>query len=363
MMKKLFLISGLNLLLCATYAQVGIGNVSPSANSILDLTNTNNRGLLLPSTSSYPTGPPGLLFYNISDNVVYYNEGGSYNGLSPWRYKFGLGVVTSENTYFNKSGNVGIGLSNPQKKLHVKDNGEALVIEGTNHSYLGLYNTGYASGMGAAFGFLSNASTTLVISNDILNGNIEINGLGSGTLSIAAATNVTEGDLTVEDGDVDAANGKIKEEGNALLPTGVVVMFSGTTAPPGWVLCDGSAASNAAGAPNLKGRFIVGYDPSDADYNAIGDVGGAKNHDHSLPNHRHTMNHNHTSFDVTVSPGGARGCAGVQNGSSEYMDNNATATVGIDVPNYAGSTGDTNFTSNTSNGRPPFYTLAYIYKL
>ena len=312
-MKKIFIIYLCSIIGINSFGQVSIGNaLEPDSNVILDLTNGNNKGLLLPRTNPSPNKPLGNIFYNSNKNMIGVvvdtsaNENYGVNYLSPWKH-------TDENSDVTFTSDIG-----------------KVIITNTDPA-----NDG-----------------RVVL--EVQDGSIEV---------LDGSINVNNGDLTVEDGDVDVANGKIKEEGNALLPTGVIVMFSGTTAPPGWVLCDGSSASNAAGAPNLKGRFIVGYDPLDGDYNAIGDVGGAKNHNHSLPNHNHTMNHNHSSFNVTVSPGGARGCAGVENGKNEYMDNNATATVGIDVPNFTGSTGNTNFTSNTSNGRPPFYTLAYIYKL
>ena len=291
-MKNIFTTCFFSLMIINSFGQVSIGSVlKPDANVILDLTNGEGDGLLLPKTNTPPTSPPGNIVFDTSYNMISYaDKSGVVNYLSPWK------------------------ADDSNKDVTYSDTGKIII------NYTGSYPD-------------------------------------------KVILEVQDGSVKVNNGDVNVTNGKIKEEGNALLPTGVIVMFSGTTAPPGWVLCDGSSASNAAGAPNLKGRFIVGYDPLDGDYNAIGVVGGAKNHNHSLPNHNHTMNHNHSSFNVTVSPGGARGCAGIQNGSNEYMDNNATATVGIDVPNFTGSTGNTNFTSNTSNGRPPFYTLAYIYKL
>lgn len=52
------------------------------------------------------------------------------------------------------------------------------------------------------------------------------------------------------------------------VPTGLIAMFSGTTPPDGWAFCDGMS-----GRPNLLGRFVVGYDPSNQDYNTIGNMG------------------------------------------------------------------------------------------
>lgn len=40
---------------------------------------------------------------------------------------------------------------------------------------------------------------------------------------------------------------------NTVLPTGIIVMFSGSSIPVGWALCDGSK-----GTPNLIDRFIMG---------------------------------------------------------------------------------------------------------
>lgn len=46
-----------------------------------------------------------------------------------------------------------------------------------------------------------------------------------------------------------------------VLPKGMIMMFSGSTIPDGWVLCDGGN-----GTPDLRGRFILG--------GALADIGG-----------------------------------------------------------------------------------------
>lgn len=50
--------------------------------------------------------------------------------------------------------------------------------------------------------------------------------------------------------------GRYREGGNVLLPPGIIVPYWGTTAPPGWRICDGTN-----GTPDLRGRFLVGARP------------------------------------------------------------------------------------------------------
>ncbi|MDM1548697.1 hypothetical protein HX096_12620 [Empedobacter falsenii] len=66
----------------------------------------------------------------------------------------------------------------------------------------------------------------------------------------------------------------IKEIQKRLMPVGCIVLdYYGRIEdiPSGYFLCDGSN-----GTPDLRGMFIVGYDPENADYNEIGKVGGLK---------------------------------------------------------------------------------------
>lgn len=93
--------------------------------------------------------------------------------------------------------------------------------------------------------------------------------------------------------------------------TGVIEAYGGDTAPEGAFLCVGGTASrvdDAAlfaiigtkwgagdgsttfGLPNFRGRTLVGYDPSQTEFDNIGETGGAKTHTLSvneMPQHDH----------------------------------------------------------------------------
>lgn len=56
--------------------------------------------------------------------------------------------------------------------------------------------------------------------------------------------------------------------------------------PSGWKICDGTN-----GTPDLRGRMTMGYDPSDPDYDTVGEVGGLKEvtlTESQIPAHTHT---------------------------------------------------------------------------
>ena len=123
-------------------------------------------------------------------------------------------------------------------------------------------------------------------------------------------------------------------------------MFSGTTAPSGWVLCDNSTEAQAANAPDLRDRFIVGTGNS---YN-LNATGGSANA--VLIGHSHSYSRPNTSTNSNAgAPAGDPGEIGSTFGSF------STSAVG---QNAAGNS-STNQTGTNAN-LPPYYALAFIMK-
>ncbi|MBN2542535.1 tail fiber protein [bacterium] len=104
--------------------------------------------------------------------------------------------------------------------------------------------------------------------------------------------------------------GRIKDQTGYVMPVGAVIPYAGSTAPTGWLMCDGTLYGTATYAdlfavisytyggsgtnfrvPNLKGRVVVGLDGSDADFDALNDASGAKTHTltvNEMPSHNHS---------------------------------------------------------------------------
>jgi len=166
---------------------------------------------------------------------------------------------------------------------------------------------------------------------------------------------------------------------SSIAPSGSLVPFAGTAAPPGWLLCEGQAVSRTTYAslfavlgtrygagdgsttfnlPNMKGRVPVGRDGAQSEFDTLGETGGAKTHTLTvaqMPSHTHTQNpHSHTSggngFFVNTDSG-----ANLQSGSS-------TNRV------VRGSTAAATATNqNTGGGQPhnnlqPYIALNYLIK-
>lgn len=149
---------------------------------------------------------------------------------------------------------------------------------------------------------------------------------------------------------------------------GEIMMWSGLTTriPPNWRLADGSILNinlfkslydNIGGSfggdgvttfalPNLKKRFIVGYDTGDINYSVIGETGGEPTHTLALteiPGHRH---HISASSNNDTAQGGFG------------------AVPGIDVDTIE-SGGDTDLAGGglPHNNLPPYFVLAYLIKM
>lgn len=91
---------------------------------------------------------------------------------------------------------------------------------------------------------------------------------------------------------------------SAAVPVGAITAYWGTTAPAGWLLCDGSAipaqysaliALIGPNTPNLKGRVIVGLDAAQTEFDTLGETGGSKT---STAPHSHA--HTHGSYSANT---------------------------------------------------------------
>jgi microcystin-dependent protein len=166
--------------------------------------------------------------------------------------------------------------------------------------------------------------------------------------------------------------------------TGEIKMWSTTTAPSGWQICDGTALSRTTDAalfavigttygvgdgsttfnvPNMKGRVLVGYDSSQTEFDSMGETGGAKTHtltSGEMPSHTHTQNaHAHTMNGT-----GGTGALTDGTGTTNYNVSGTTTTYGFKT-NQPGNTTAVN--QNTGGGGAhnnlqPYLVGTYIIK-
>ena len=186
--------------------------------------------------------------------------------------------------------------------------------------------------------------------NFSIGGNLAVTGTTTLTGTTAAPTPSTTDDSTKI-----ATTAFVRD----IIPTGVIVMWSGTiaTIPSGWLLCDGSNST-----PDLRSRFIIGANADDggaAKTNVTGSAtqtGGSK--DAIVVSHTHTATvtdpgHLHTT-ELSGTSGGSS--FGRSSGSSTPNVNTGTATTGITVSN------STTGSSGTNANLVPYYALAFIMK-
>ena len=110
------------------------------------------------------------------------------------------------------------------------------------------------------------------------------------------------------------------------IPSGAILLWSGSivSIPAGFVLCDGNNST-----PDLTDQFVVGA----GDGYAVDATGGSGSHQHTFT----ADPHSHGSYGAPVLQ------AGTDHSKNEYIK---------------ASEGTTDYT----NGKPPYYALAYIMK-
>lgn len=187
------------------------------------------------------------------------------------------------------------------------------------------------------------------------------------------------------------------------VPSGVIVMWTGTIPPPGWKICNGQN-----GTPNLSDKFILssgtrtpGSSGGEETVLLTGEQSGVAPHTHAMldanATHSHNVNrnfwnhshsttsdgwHNHALDylqDVALgSPNGKRvtGAGSYNNAGTAYSGHHHTISSAFTAPNDWVTTAESNAThkhtinyvaaaeaTQRHNNMPPYYVLAFIMKL
>lgn len=146
------------------------------------------------------------------------------------------------------------------------------------------------------------------------------------------------------------------------VPTGVLYPYAGSTAPSGYLLCDGSSVSTTTysalfavigytyggsggsfSLPDCRGRMPIGAGNEGVTGNNTARTRGAKGGDTRMPLHTHTVN---TAYPASF--GGMNVYAGYLSNTSIYTSDN------LQLVNSAGS--------GTGDNMPPFLVTNYIIK-
>lgn len=170
----------------------------------------------------------------------------------------------------------------------------------------------------------------------------------------------------------------LDDAGGFDVEVGTIVAYGGTTAPDGWLLCDGSAVSRseypqlfavigtAFGAgdgsttfnvPNLQQRFPLGKGSSGTG-SQLGETGGSIDHQHGLdnPNSAARLSWPASSGQVRI----YRRTSGVPAWTSNVATTqNQSALTGDST---SGITGGLALIGDTESANPPYVTVNFIIK-
>jgi len=108
---------------------------------------------------------------------------------------------------------------------------------------------------------------------DMANAGAQAAGQASGQSGAGQGLTLTSGLLEVKAGNgITVSTSGVSIDPKAVLPKGIITMFSGSQVPDGWLLCDGNNDT-----PNLIDRFIMGGTIADSGGKSTATFSGEKN--------------------------------------------------------------------------------------
>jgi len=280
----------------------------------------------------------------------------------------------------NRSGDIGqsvyVGIQGGNAAPTSKDDDILFRTSFDKGGYLGWVKTGTSW---ARFGPISKSETTQSYSFDTLEvvglttfsggqkviGNVDVTGDITSSTTITAEQLTSTDDANIAD-DLTVGGTTTSDTfvGKGVIPIGGIIMWSGTdqSIPSNWVLCDGSAAAQSAGAPNLVDKFVVGRGSA----YAAGATGGKT--DATLVAHDHNFSASGTNTHSHNIPQGRGGSQSSINGyiwawtveqvqTPQYFTSEATINIAM-----SGTTDNVGVGSTGAN-LPPYYAIAYIMRV
>ena len=180
--------------------------------------------------------------------------------------------------------------------------------------------------------------------------------------SVTASDNMAWADFKRVDISLLATKAEVEALQDLAMPKGAIIMWSGTVNesdaafPYGFRLCDGRTIAGYGTIPDLRSRFIAGYDPRitdgiATDYNEVGNTGGEDRHSltvDEMPSHRHSI----TGEIMQKEGSSTKKVVALDAGGDSNLGNRTYS----DKIGYTGG-------GEAFDNRPPYYTLAFIIKV